>query len=209
MRGVPEWPSGRSGIPTAIVVQARGYRNIHLIKEHVAEFDYRPAKCGRDYRMVVVRKLVSHEKGQQVLFPEIRYFFYITNKRDIPAREVVRLANTRCDQERLIGVQKSDVKSFRCPLDNLNSNWAYMVITTLAWNLAKWFALLLPEEGSEDDVDEKRAVQKMNLSTFVAALMRVPAQVVRGARQVRLRLLTWNHWQHAFFRVRDAVSALA
>ena len=28
----------------------------------------------------------------------------------------------------------------------LESNWAYMVMTALAWNLKAWWALLLPEE---------------------------------------------------------------
>ena len=100
------------------VVEERAYLNIHLVHEHFAEFDYKPTKCDKTYRMVVVRKLLTHERGQELIFPEVRYFFYLTNKRDVSAREIVRLANTRCDQERLFGLQKSEVKSFRCPLDN-------------------------------------------------------------------------------------------
>ncbi len=193
------------------VVAEREYHNIHLVHEHVGEFDHRPAKCGKTYRMVVVRKLLTHESGQELLFPEIRYFFYITNKRDISAREVVRLANTRCDQERIIGQQKSDVGSLRAPLDNLLSNWAHMVITTLAWNLTKWFALLLPECGrwKEKHAEEKRTVLTMNFGTFVRALMLIPAQVVRGARRITLRLLSWNQWQHVFFRALDSVRAIS
>jgi len=185
----------------------REYRNIHLDEEHYSEFDYQPTKCEREYRMVVVRKRLSITKGQELLFPEVRYFFYITNRRDILAREVVRLANTRCDQERIIGQQKSDVRSLRAPLDNLHSNWAYMVIATLAWNLAKWLALLLPERGrwKERHTSEKNAVLGMNFGTFVRAFMLVPAQVVRGARRVTLRLLAWNPWQRVFFRALDAI----
>ena len=189
------------------VVREREYHNIHLVQEHVGEFDYCPSACKKSYRMVVVRKLLSHEKGQRVLFPEIRYFFYITNKRDISAREVVRLANTRCDQERLIGQLKSGVNSLRSPVDNLFSNWAYMVIATLAWNLSKWFALLLPETGRWKDkhADEKHAVLRMNFKTFVSAFMLVPTQVVKTGRRIILRLLAWNPWQHVFFRALDAV----
>jgi len=185
----------------------REYRNIQLDEEHYSEFDYQPTNCKRAYRMVVVRKRLNVMQGQDLLFPEVRYFFYITNRRDIPAREVVRLANTRCDQERIIGQQKSDVRSLRAPLDNLYSNWAYMVIATLAWNLAKWMALILPESGrwGERHADEKRNVLRMNFGTFVRAFMLVPAQVVRGARQVRLRLLAWNPWQRVFFRALHAV----
>jgi len=193
------------------VVKEREYKNIRLEEEHYAEFDYQPKKCKKPYRMVVVRKLLSIERGEHLLIPEVRYFFYITNKRTVSAREIVRLANTRCDQERLFGVQKSEVKSFRCPLDNLLSNWAYMVCTTLAWNLSRWFALILPDGGrwKEKHEAEKQDALRMNFRTFVNAFMRVPAQVVRGARRIKLRLLSWNRWQHVFFRVLDSVRAIA
>ena len=193
------------------IVQEREYLNIHLLEEHVAEFNYRPKACVKDYRMVVVRKLLSYERGQKLLFPVIRYFFYITNKRDDAPREIVRFANTRCDQERLIGVQKSEVRSLRCPLDNLRSNWAYMVMTTLAWNMTKWFALLLPEEGRWEDKHrgEKKGVLSMGFSRFVRTFMLVPTQVVSTGRQLKLRLLAWNPWQHVFLRALDAVRLIS
>jgi len=193
------------------VVVDREYRNIHLDHEHAAEFDYRPTHCEKPYRMVVVRKQLTHEKGQKLLFHETRYFFYITNRRDISAREVVRQANTRCGQERLIGQQKSEVKSLRAPLDNLHSNWAYMVIATLAWNLAKWIALLLPENGpwKKKRAEEKKAVLRMNFRTFVSTFMLVPTQVVSTARRVVLRLLAWNPWQQVFFRALDSVRMIS
>lgn len=193
------------------VVKEREYKNIRLEEEHYAEFDYQPMKCDKPYRMVVVRKLLMVEQGERLLFPEVRYFFYLSNKRAICAREVVRLANTRCDQERLFGVQKSEVRSFRCPLDGLLSNWAYMVCTTLAWNLSRWFALILPDSGrwKEKHDAEKAAVLRMNFTTFVNAFMLIPVQVVRAARRVTLRVLSWNRWQGVFFRARDAVRAIA
>ena len=52
----------------------------------MAEFRYRPGACDRDYRVVVVRKNLSVAKG--VLFDDIRYFFYITNRSD-PADQIV------------------------------------------------------------------------------------------------------------------------
>ncbi len=193
------------------IVKEREYHNIHLLEEHVAEFDYRPTACAKDYRMVVVRKLLSHEKGQKFLFPQHRYFFYITNKREDSAREIVRFSNTRCDQERVIGVQKSEVHSLRCPLDSLLSNWAYMVMTTLAWNMSRWFALLLPEDGrwKEKHAEEKHTVLRMDFSTFVRAFMLVPAQVVSTGRRLKLKLLAWNPWQHVFFRALDSVRLIS
>ena len=45
------------------IVIERNFTNIRLNSEQVAEFEYRPGKCTRDYRMVVVRKNLSVEKG--------------------------------------------------------------------------------------------------------------------------------------------------
>lgn len=189
------------------MVQEREHLNLHLLKEDVAEFHYKPGACHRAYRMVVVRKLISHERGQKLLFPEQRYFFYITNKRDLDARAVAEMANTRCNQERTIEQLKNGVHALRMPLDKLHANWAYTVMATLAWNLSRWFGLLLPvsPRWSSKHAEEKRCVIRMRFPTFLQAFMLVPAQIVHGARRLVLRLLAWNKWQHVFFRSIDGV----
>ena len=90
----------------------------------------------------------------------------------------------------------------RMPVDNLFSNWAHMVMASLAWTLKAWFALLLPEGGrwAAEHGREKLAVLQMEFKTFLNAFMRVPAQVVRMGRRVIFRLLSWNPWQHVFLR---------
>jgi hypothetical protein len=88
-------------IKDAIVVE-REYQVLRLQSEQVAQFDYRPTACSRAYRMVVVRKNISREKGEKRLFDEIRYFFYITNDRKASASAIVFDANDRCQQENLI-----------------------------------------------------------------------------------------------------------
>ena len=67
----------------------REFENIRLQSEEVAEFNYRPTACRKTYRMVVVRKNMSVEKGERVLFDDIRYFFYITNDWVSEADEIV------------------------------------------------------------------------------------------------------------------------
>jgi hypothetical protein len=84
------------------IVRERGFETLRLKSEEVAEFEYRPVKCSQTYRMVVVRKNISKEKGEQALLDDIRYFFYITNEREWSASEVVFSANDRCNQENLI-----------------------------------------------------------------------------------------------------------
>ena len=81
------------------IVRERGFEVLRLRSEDVAEFDYRPTACVNTYRMVVIRKHISKEKGDRVLSPEVRYFFYLTNDRTTSASEIVYLANDRCDQE--------------------------------------------------------------------------------------------------------------
>src|SRR5690606_22600688 len=81
------------------IVRERGYLNLELNFEDVTEMRYQPSRCSRPYRLVVVRKNISKMKGEQALFDEIRYLFYITTRTDLSASEVVRCANERCDQE--------------------------------------------------------------------------------------------------------------
>ncbi|MES4793392.1 MAG: IS1380 family transposase, partial [Chloroflexota bacterium] len=84
------------------IVRQRGYKVVRQKAEDVVSFSYRPAKCKRDYRVVALRKDLSVERGEQVLFSEHRYFFYITNDWAVTDHQVVAEARGRCDQENLI-----------------------------------------------------------------------------------------------------------
>ena len=117
-------------------------------------------------------------------------------------QEIVWESNDRCNQENLIAQLKSGVHALETPLDNLESNWAYMVMASLAWNLKAWFGLSLPEKGrwASKYKIEKRAVIEMEFKTFVNAFIRVPAQIIRQGRKTIYRLLAWNPWQPVFLR---------
>ena len=189
------------------VVHRRGFKNIRLNGEEVAEFEYQPTLCKKPYRIVVVRKNLTVQRGEQALFDDVRYLFYITNDRDMSASEVVFCANDRCDQENLIEQLKNVVRALHAPVDNLLSNWAYMVMASLASTLKAWFALILPETGrwKAKHRDEKRSVLRMQFKTFLNAFMRAPCQIVRTGRRIVFRLLAWNRWQHVFLRAVDAL----
>ena len=184
------------------IVVEREYKNIRLESEHVAEFKYSPIKCNKTYRIVVLRKNLSVEKGEKVLFDDIRYFFYITNDRVSSAAKIVRLANERCNQENLIEQLKNGVKALRMPVDNLLSNWAYMVMASLAWTLKAWFALLLSEKGrwKQKHGAQKRMVLKMEFKKFRNAFIQLPCQIIKTGRKIVYRLLSWNQWLGVFFR---------
>jgi len=188
------------------IVRERGFQNIRLQGEDVAEFMYQPGACKQAYRIVAVRKNLSVARGEQVLFDDIRYFFYITNRMDA-AGEIVLLANQRCNQENLIEQLKNGAQAMRMPVEDQTSNWAYMVMASLAWTLKAWFALLLPETGrwSEKYADEKQTVLRMEFKTFLNAFIRLPCQVVRTGRRIVFRLMAWNPWLTVFLRGADAL----
>jgi hypothetical protein len=186
------------------VVVAREFENRRLQSEEVAEFNYQPTACKKTYRMVVVKKNISVEKGEKLLFDQIVYFFYITNDWVSEADEIVFSANDRCDQENLLAHLHGGVRALRAPLDNLESNWAYMVLTALAWNLKAWWALTLPEAPGRwqgQYQTEKRWVLRLEFKTFVNAFMRLPCQIIRSGRKLVYRLLGWNPYQPIFFRL--------
>jgi hypothetical protein len=188
------------------IVRARGYQNIRLEGEEVAEFSYRPVACRKTYRMVVVRKNLAVEQGQQRLFDDYRYFFYLTNDWASPAAAIVFKANDRCNQENLNAQLKGGVRALQAPVDTLESNWAYMVMVSLAWNLKAWWALW-PQESSgrwaERQRQDKATVLRMEFKTFVNAFMALPCQIIRTGRRLIYRLLSWNPWQGMFFRALD------
>lgn len=195
------------------IVEANGYKDLVLYRESIAEFDYRPCACRRAYRMIVVRKEIECRQGQQRLFEEdqVRYFFYITN---VPAdqlatADVVGSANERCDQENLI----SQLRASHCltaPLDTLESNWAYMVFASLAWNLKQWSGLLVRVQGNQShrakQEQMRQRIVRMEFATFLNALMFIPAQVIRTARQVVFRLLTWRPSVDWLFMLHDHIA---
>lgn len=189
------------------IVERRGFDNIRQMAEYVAEFPYRPAKCKRAYRVVVVWKdLEVTEQGQ--LFDKQRCFFYITNDRQRSAEEIVFSANGRCNQENLIEQHKNGVPALTAPLNTLTSNGAYLVIASLAWSLKIWTALLTPVHGRWRKRHERQREEllRMEFSTFQNAMIQVPAQILRTSGKLVYRLLAWNPWQAVFFRFVESLS---
>jgi hypothetical protein len=176
------------------VVRRKGYKNIRLVCEHVAEFDYRPGACKKAYRVVVLRKdLVIEKKGAKVE-EQVRYFFYISNDKDRSKAEVVYFANDRCNQENLIEQLKNGVKALRLPSNTLKSNWAYMVIGALAWNVKVWLALLQPEAV------HREALLRMEFKKFLNVWLLMPCQILRSGRQLIFRVLAYNEWVAVLLR---------
>ncbi len=183
------------------IVRQKGYENIVLRSEDVTHIAYQPSRCQQRYRLVIVRKNLSVQRGERELFEDVRYFFYLTNRWELDLPEVVGYANGRCDQENVVGELKHGVNAMRMPVDDLLSNGAYMVMAALAWNLKAWFALLVPER------ERGLELLRMEFRGFLQAIVLLPAQIVRTGRRILWRILSYNRWvRHLFATFQRVVS---
>jgi hypothetical protein len=199
---VPESRRQRPANVKEQIVREKGYRNIRLKSEWVTEVAYQPTKCRQAYRLVILRKDLSVERGEAVLFPEIRYFFYITNVVEMTAPEVVFFCRDRCNQENLIEQLKNGLNALRMPVGDLVSNWAYMVMASLAWTLKAWFALMVRHRS------RRSALLRMEFRRFLMGLVRVPAQIVQTGRRIVYRILGYTEWTRTFLEVFDDLRGL-
>jgi Transposase DDE domain group 1 len=174
------------------IVKENGYTNYELEEEHITEFSYRPGACKKPYRMIALRKRIRVTKGQLRLNDEIRYFFYVTNapKERLRAERVVFEANDRCNQENVIEQMKNGVHAMRAPSDTLDSNWAWMLIGALAWNIKQWMGVSLPRRMKS----EGKEICRMEFRRFLQSLIALPCQLVHTARRTVLRILTYSPW---------------
>ena len=185
------------------IVEQRGYRNHKMKCEHYAEVAYKPYKCKKTYRLVIVRK-VLHVTEQGRLFEDYKYFFYINNlaSQSYSSTDVIYESNKRCNQENVLA-QLGAARALNAPVDELVSNWAYMVMAALSWTLKAWIALSIPEDADRDKKqvkEERKRLLGMEHRTFVEAFIRLPALIVRTGRKLIVRLLGVNQSSQMFNR---------
>jgi len=122
------------------------------------------------------------------------------------ADQVISEARSRCNQENLHAQLKAS-RALAAPVDTLAANWAYMTMTSLAWTLKAWSALLLPLNGRDhrSQLARRRALLRMEFRTYLDALIHIPAQIVTTSRQTRWRLLAYNPWLDTLFRLYDSL----
>ncbi len=163
----------------------RATRTSTLEEEHIAEFAYQPGACARPYRMIALRKTIRVTEGQLHLMDETRYFFYVTNapRSHLSAKQVVFEANDRCDQENVIEQMKNGVHAMRMPSNGLASNWAWMLIGTLAWNIKQWMGVCVGRRMRREGAEMRR----MEFRRFLHSLDRaaaLPDSCTRAAEAV-------------------------
>jgi hypothetical protein len=168
------------------VVKKRKFKKIQTESEYLAEFSYQPGKCKKTYRMIVLKKNLEVIKGEVSLFDDVRYFFYITNDEISSLREIVEFYRDRADHENDIEQLKNGARAIQAPSDNLTSNWAYMVIASMAWNLKTWYGLLIPYRPLG------KAIVRMEFKRFVNTFINIPCLIVKTGRKICYRFIGYN-----------------
>jgi len=168
------------------VVKKRKFKKIQTESEYLAEFSYQPVKCEKTYRMIVLKKNLEVIKGEVSLFDDVRYFFYITNDEISSLREIVEFYRDRADHENDIEQLKNGARAIQAPSDNLTSNWAYMVIASMAWNLKTWYGLLIPYRPLG------KAIVRMEFKRFVNTFINIPCLIVKTGRKICYRFIGYN-----------------
>jgi len=155
----------------------RGYTDLTLVRQWVAEIPWTPPGSAKTYRMVLRRQRIEQSE-QGTLFTFYRYRYVVTN---LPASwsapEVIDATYQRCDQENVIEQMGSGLALWRMPVAELDGNSAWLEIGRLAWNLGKWIAqLALPAE-----------VVRWEWKRYRKAFVHLATEVIHRSRQRWLR----------------------
>jgi hypothetical protein len=187
----------------AQVVERRKFKNLKTECEHVAEFEYKPGKCNNAYRMIVLRKTIKVLKGQYQLFDDVRYFFYITNDDKKSVEQLIQFYRNRADHENDIEQLKNGVSALNNPSDSLISNWAYMAIASLSWDLKAWYGLLLPYRALG------RSIVRMEFKKFIHTFIQIPCLIIKSGRKITYRLVGYNDQVKHIFNLLDRMRHFA
>jgi hypothetical protein len=92
----------------------------------------------------------------------------------------------RSDHENDIEQLKNGVNALTPSSDTLLSNWALMVIASLAWDLKAWFGLLLSYRPLG------LSIVRMEFKRFLNTLIRIPGLIIKTGRRICYRLVGFN-----------------
>lgn len=184
-------------------VRQRRFEELHTVEEEVTSLPYRPGKCKKTYRLILLRKQLQRRQGGQDLGEEMRYGFYITNELTQPDDELVLFYDQRADQENTIAQLKSGVPAFHAPTHSFLANWVYMVIAALAWNLTAWYGLLLQEPAL------RQQLVRMEFKQFLQRFIHIPCQIIRRSRSLIYRIVNFTVDTLLFMKIVDQLNALA
>lgn len=144
----------------------------------VASFRWQPTSWKHERRFVVRRDPV--EAGEQLSLEgrEWHYWVIVTNDSERSADELECWHRAKANLENRIKEAKLGLGLDNLPCKSFHANWAYLLVTLLAFNLLAWLKLLALPEG------ERTSYAKRLRFRFIA----VAATVGRSGRRLVLRL---------------------
>jgi hypothetical protein len=163
---------------------------IHSSGLETSEFMYQPTKWKKEYRFVVVRRLIPEDPTEQLtLFSMGKYSYQVivTNMKLTPLN-TWRFYNGRAAVELIIKELKGDYPLGKIPTKHFAANEAYFHTLLFSYNLINWFKrLCLPTE-----------FQNMTLKTLRARLLFIPGELIRPDNRPTLKLPANLLYKHAF-----------
>jgi hypothetical protein len=153
--------------------------------------------------MIVLKKKIKVIRGEVPLLNDDRYFFYITNDQISTASQIVEFYRDRADHENDIEQLKNGVKALQAPSDNLNSNWAYMVIASLAWNMKAWYGLLIPYRPLG------KSIVRMEFKRFVNTFINIPCLIIKTSRKICFRFIGYNNRIKSMLKFSEMLKSFA
>jgi Transposase DDE domain group 1 len=170
---------------------------VHSSGLETAEFMYQPTRWKKEYRFVVVRRLIPEDPTEQLtLFSMGKYSYQVlvTNMKLTPLH-TWRFYNGRASVELIIKELKGDYPLGKIPTKHFAANQAYFHTLLFSYNLINWFKrLCLPKE-----------FQNMTLNTLRARLLLIPSELVRSKNRPTLKLpanfLYRDAFEHAIKKI--------
>jgi hypothetical protein len=153
---------------------------VHSSGLETSEFMYQPTKWKKEYRFVVVRRLIPEDPTEQLtLFSMGKYSYQVivTNMKLTPLH-TWRFYNGRAAVELIIKELKGDYPLGKIPTKYFAANEAYFHTLLFSYNLINWFKrLCLPTE-----------FHNMTLKTIRARLLLIPGELIRPDNRPTLKL---------------------
>jgi Transposase DDE domain group 1 len=165
----------------------------------VARFDWQPKTWERARCFIVRRDPI--EAGEQLSLDSGDYHYYVlvTNDLERGADELESWHRAKANVENRIKEAKLGLGLDNLPCRGFHANWAYLLVTLLAYNLLCWLKLLaLPER-------ERASYAKRLRFRFIA----VAATVGRSGRRLILRLAAGYPLLHDFVAALQRLRELA
>lgn len=102
------------------------------------------------------------------------------------AKALIQFYRDRADHENDIEQLKNDARALQAPSDTLVSNWAYMAIASLAWDMKAWYGMLMPSRNIG------LQIMRMEFRQFINTFIRIPCLIIKTGRRICYKAVGYN-----------------